>query len=136
MRALINSFKQIADDVMASNDERFGRTGYRLTAAIEELEEATEWMLDTLGDSMDGVLSSATPYCKLMGLAAGGCWLAKGALAASQRQEKGTAEADANRILEARYFAENHVPQARGLSSVVRGSADAFSLVTQEAIAH
>ncbi|MEM7428004.1 MAG: acyl-CoA dehydrogenase [Pseudomonadota bacterium] len=136
VRALIDGFKQIADDVMASNDERFGRTGYRLTAAIEELEDATEWMLDTLGENMDGVLSSATPYCRLMGLTAGGCWLAKGALAASQRQENGNAGADANRILEARYYAENHLPEARGLSSVVRGSADAFTLATPEAIAH
>ncbi len=136
VRGLIESFKQIADDVMALNDERFGRTGYRLTAAIEELEQATEWMLDTLVENVDGVLSSATPYCKLIGLTAGSCWLAKGALAASKRQENGDATGDESRILEARYFAENHLPQARGLSSVVRGSSEAFSLVTSDAIAH
>ena len=81
------------------------------------------------------MLASATPYCKLIGLTAGGCWLAKGALAASQRQDADTADADGNRILEARYYAENHLPQARGYSSIVRGSADAFPLATAEAIA-
>lgn len=136
VRGLIEGFKKIADDVMASNDERFGRTGYRLSAAIEELEDATEWMLDNLAENQDGVLSSATPYCQLMGLTAGGCWLAKGALAASQRQDDGDTAGDANRILEARYFAENQMPQARGLSSVVRGSSEVFTLATPEAIAH
>ncbi|MEM1197918.1 MAG: acyl-CoA dehydrogenase [Pseudomonadota bacterium] len=135
VRGLIDSFKEIADAVMASNDERFGRTGYRLTSAVEELEEATAWMLDTLPENLDKVLASATPYSKLMGLTAGGCWLAKGALAASQRQDAGTADADGVRILEARYFAENHLPQARGISSVVRGSADAFFATTPDAIA-
>jgi hypothetical protein len=135
VRGLIEGFKEIADAVMASNDERFGRTGYRLTSAIEELEEATAWMLDTLPDNLDKVLASATPFSKLMGLTAGGCWLAKGALAASQRQDEQTAEADGVRILEARYFAENHLPQARGYSSIVRGSADAFFAATPDAIA-
>ena len=93
-------------------------------------------MLDNLAENQDGVLSSATPFCQLMGLTAGGCWLAKGALAASQRQDNGDAAGDASRLLEARYFAENHLPQARGLSSVVRGSAEIFSLATPEAIAH
>lgn len=135
VRALIDSFKEIADAVMASNDDRFGRTGYRLTAAVEELEEATDWMLDTLPDNLDKVLASATPYSKLMGLTAGGCWLAKGALAASKRQDADSAEADGVRILEARYFAENHLPHARGYSSVVRGSADAFFAASPDAIA-
>ena len=70
----------------------------------------------------------------MMGLTAGGCWLAKGALAASQRQDEETADADSVRILETRYFAENHLPQARGYSSVVRGSADAFFATTPDAI--
>ncbi|MGI9484209.1 MAG: acyl-CoA dehydrogenase [Hyphomicrobiales bacterium] len=131
--SVISELKDIADEVMLANDESLGRMGYRLSAAIEEFEEATTWMLQTLNDNVDRALSSATPYLRLFGVTAGGCWLAKGALAAMRAEDEGE-DVRAFRVQLARYYAENHMPQARALSSTVRGGAHALDQLTPEAL--
>ncbi|MGI9372013.1 MAG: acyl-CoA dehydrogenase [Hyphomicrobiales bacterium] len=128
---VISELKDIADEVMQANDDSLGRMGYRLSAALEELEEATEWMLQALAQDTDQALSSATPYLELFGVTAGGCWLAKGALACLRGEASAQSSAH---VQTARFFAENEMPRARALSSIVRGSADMITNINPEAL--
>ena len=59
-------------------------------------------------------LASATPFLRLMSLTAGGTYLAKGAL---------SEDASSPRVALARFFAENLLTEAAGLSETVQGGA-------------
>jgi len=116
----ISELRQTAQDVMAINDPQLGRMGYRINGAVDALEEATDWLLQNGGDQPDLALAGATPYLRLFGLTTGGTYLARGALKALKAQENDKAPV-ASRIALARFFAENQLPQAHGLSSIIRG---------------
>ena len=96
--------KQAADAVRASNRPEFGRMGERLGEAIGALAEASRWMGGALRSNPDAALAGATPYLRLFGLAAGGVYLANGALAAARDGSSGGA---VQAIAVARFFAEN-----------------------------
>lgn len=120
--ALIAELRDTASDVMASNEPVFGRMGFRLNATIDELEEATQWLLGTIVEAPDKALAGATPYLKLFSLAAGGGFLARGVLSLSD--QNGNAASNNNRRLLARFFAENLVPEAGSLRRTITGGAD------------
>ena len=84
VEAYIGELKQTADEVRASNRPEFGRMGERLGEAVAALAEATRWMGGALRTNPEAALAGATPYLRLFGLAAGGIYLAKGALAAAR----------------------------------------------------
>ncbi len=132
----IKELRAITRDVLASNDPAFGCMGDRLSEALEALQDATDWMLRALGeDEEDRALASATPYLRLFGLATGGALLARGALGVSKRMNGKGGDEDAARILLARYFAENHLPETAALCSIVKGGAEVLALATPEQVA-
>jgi 3-(methylsulfanyl)propanoyl-CoA dehydrogenase len=121
---------QTADEVRRSNRPEFGRMGERLAEAVAALAEATRWMGGALRQSPDGALAGAAPYLRLFGLAAGGIYLAKGALAAAR---DAGANGQAQPILLARFFAENLATAAPGLKETVVAGAES-ALVSAEAL--
>ena len=120
MEAYIAELNATVDQVKASNQPAFGRMGDRLGEAVAALTEATVWMGEALATNQNGALAGATPYLRLFGLAAGGHYLARGALVAS-RDGGGI-----NHIALARFFAENLCVQAQGLADTVTGGADSI----------
>jgi 3-(methylsulfanyl)propanoyl-CoA dehydrogenase len=108
-----------ARDVKSVNRSELGRAGQRLASTVVALSEATAWIGDTLEKSPDLALASASPYLRLFGLAAGGHYLARSALAALR--EGGGAEMEHVALL--RFFAENLSVAGPGLaSSVISGA--------------
>jgi 3-(methylsulfanyl)propanoyl-CoA dehydrogenase len=122
---------QTADEVRRSNRPEFGRMGERLAEAVAALAEATRWMGGALRQSPDAALAGAAPYLRLFGLAAGGIYLAKGALAAAR---DGGGNGQAQPIAVARFFAENLATAAPGLKESIVAGADS-ALAPAEAIA-
>ncbi|MBC8050636.1 MAG: acyl-CoA dehydrogenase [Chitinophagales bacterium] len=108
----------IVRDVQASNEPSFGLMGERLAEALYALEETSRWLLTALKENPNAAMAGATPYLRLFGLAAGGTYLAKGALV-SARMENGDARAAKGRIALARHFAEHLVPETGGLKTAV-----------------
>jgi hypothetical protein len=100
--------------------------GERLSEAVAALAEASRWMGGALRSNPEAALAGAAPYLRLFGLAAGGTYLAKGALAAA-RDSAGDGQRQA--IAVARFFAENLATAAPGLKeTVVSGADSALSL--------
>ncbi len=125
VRAYIAELRQTVDDVQASNQPAFGKMPDRLGEGLDALAEASAWMLTQIQDNPEAALAGATPYLRLFGLAAGGVYLAKGALAATR--ENGSV---ANGYAElARFFAETQVPLAGGLALSVTAGADSLLAV-------
>jgi alkylation response protein AidB-like acyl-CoA dehydrogenase len=125
----ILELKQTADAVRASNRPEFGRMGERLGEAVAALAEATRWMGSALRSNPEGALAGASSYLRLFGLAAGGIYLAKGALAAAR---DGAVSGQAIAI--ARFFAETLATAAPGLKETVIAGADATLALTPEAL--
>ncbi len=110
----IGELRAIAQAVRASNRPAFGETAKRLADALDALEETTRYMQGLMADGrMKDALAGATPYQRLFGLAAGGAYLAKAALA----------DPDDARAVLARYFAENLIGETQSLAATVTGGA-------------
>ncbi|TJX03832.1 MAG: acyl-CoA dehydrogenase, partial [Mesorhizobium sp.] len=78
----IAELKAVANQVRTSNIPGFGRTADGLDQALDDLSQATRFLQGLLADSRsDAALAGATPYLRLISLAAGGAYLARGALA-------------------------------------------------------
>jgi alkylation response protein AidB-like acyl-CoA dehydrogenase len=102
----IAELREIADAVRASNAPGFGNSAERLTDALDALEAATAFLMTA---QPQDALAGATPYLRLFSLAAGGCYLAKGALAGGGE----------GRIALCRFFAENSLSETKALGGVV-----------------
>jgi acyl-CoA dehydrogenase len=123
MAAYLAELKATADAVRASNQPAFGRMGDRLGEAVALLAEATVWMGKALATDQNAALAGATPYLRLFGLAAGGHYLARGALVAAR--DGSMADTSAGHVALARFFAENLCVQASGLAAAVTQGGDA-----------
>jgi acyl-CoA dehydrogenase len=125
VKAYIKELRDIAARVKATNDPAFGATGAKLTAALDDLDRATDWLLAQLKSAPQNALAGATPYLRLFGNTAGGCLLADEALAAL-RLGDGAARTG-ERIALARFCAENIVVQSGGLASAVMEGAESVT---------
>lgn len=119
VREFIIELKETAAAVSASNLPGFGETAERLDAALADLEETTDWLLQALSDGkVAEALSGATPYQRLFGLVLTGIYLAKGGLA-----DAGDA-GQAARIALCRFAAENLLSETGTLKDrVINGAA-------------
>jgi alkylation response protein AidB-like acyl-CoA dehydrogenase len=115
-------------DVEASNRPEFGRMGQRMAEALAAFEKATAWMAEALARNPETALAGATPYLRLFGLAAGGHYLARCALAAA-RDGQG---ASPRSIALARFFAEHLSVASRGLAAAVTTGADSVLGLTPD----
>ena len=97
----------------------------RLREAAASLERATEWLLGRQHNDLMTALAGATPYLRLLALAAGGALLAEEALAA--RRLAGNAADAAGPTAIARFFAENLAVAAGGLAHTVIEAADSVN---------
>jgi alkylation response protein AidB-like acyl-CoA dehydrogenase len=126
--AFIGELQPTAEEVRASNRPEFGRMGERLGEAVAALAEASRWMGSALQSNPEAAMAGATPYLRLFGLAAGGVYLARGALAAARAGGQGQP------IVLARFFAENIATAAAGLKDTVVGGADSTLMLAPEAL--
>ncbi|HEY7553111.1 MAG TPA: acyl-CoA dehydrogenase [Hyphomicrobiaceae bacterium] len=126
--AHIGDLQKTLEEVRASNRPEFGRMGERLGEAVAALAEASRWMSSALQSDPEAAMAGATPYLRLFGLAAGGVYLARGALAAAR--DGGPTRS----IVLARFFAENLAITAGGLKEAVVGGADSTLMLAPEAL--
>ena len=106
-----------------SNLQGFGRTADALDAALADLTQATRFLQKLTADGrLDEALAGATPYLRLTSLAAGGAYLAKGALA------------DQGRIALCRFFAENLLGEVSALRARVIDGAESLAAASKTLI--
>lgn len=118
----IADLRETVDAVAASNAPEFGATAENLRDAIDALDTATTYLLETLPSHPAAALAGATPYLRLFGLAAGGTYLARGALNARSSDAH---DMDAATVL-CRFFAENLIGETASLARVVTTGAPAL----------
>ncbi len=97
--------------------------GEQLAGALAIARDTTEWLLERAASSPADLLAGATPYLRLMGVLTGGWMLTRGALAAHAlgAGDGGGfgAEFLGQRLVSARFFAAQVLPQVAGLAPAV-----------------
>jgi hypothetical protein len=132
VRAYIDELRAVAERARSENRPDFGRMGGCVSAALDELAGATEHLVAALENGRTAeALAGATPYLRLFGAAAGGAYLAKGALASID----GVNGPAALRIATARFFAERLLPECSALRVAVVDGAEAVLGIDPEMLA-
>ncbi|HEX8803448.1 MAG TPA: acyl-CoA dehydrogenase [Acidimicrobiales bacterium] len=99
--------------------------GDRLDAGLSAMRTATDWLLaDGLAEPVDA-LAGATPYLRLCGVVVGGWLLARSALVADRLAASGQGDAAflAQKVVTARFFCDQILPQVHGLVPAVTAGA-------------
>ena len=117
------------DGELAAAGPEVARTRAALAAGIDALAEATAWLAERAGRPAD-VLAGATSYLRLMAAVTAGWLMARSALAARADLAAGIGEPQAlrARVVTARFFCEQLLPQAAGLVPAVTAGADVLAL--------
>ena len=127
MKATVEALAGAGDELAVVHRE--------LVAAIDTLEQATNWILEQgLTDPVQA-LSAATPYQRLFATTAAGWLMGEQALVAKRLIDTGAGDADVAevKLVTARFFAEHLLPQVHGLLAPVRaGKADLFALTADQ----
>lgn len=115
VKGYIAELRAIADEVVSRTE--LGDTAACLSAALDDLDEATLYLQQALTEGrLTEALCGATPYLRLFGLAAGGAYLAKGALNGE----------DPGRAALCRFYAENLLNETAALKQRVIHGADSL----------
>ena len=102
-----------------------------LTDALDALNSATVWLAGQKPEEVDNTAAGATPYLRMFGIVLGGWLLARQAAVAAERLTAGEGDPAyfKAKIVTARFFAEQVVPQATALlGPVTRGGALLYAL--------
>jgi len=109
-----------------------------LAAGAAAVGEAIDWLLATFGHDIKAASAGAVPFLRLMGIVAGGWQMARAALAAEAKlaAREGDQAFYAAKISTARFYADQLLSQAPGLTAVVKsGGAGALSIDDQQFLA-
>lgn len=101
-----------------SNRPEYGTTADRLDRALDDAIAATDFLQLKIaqGEANHALAGATAPYLRLVSLAAGGAYLAKGALAGN----------DPARMALCRFFAENMLAETAPLNDRIITGADSL----------
>ncbi|MEK7266299.1 MAG: acyl-CoA dehydrogenase [Pseudomonadota bacterium] len=136
IKSFIQDVREEATIAKAGKREELKIIGARLFDAAEALKASTGWLLEAAKVDQEHVLAGATPYLKQFGNVAGGYYLARGALAAALAvREPGADKAYLNgRIAIARFYADNFLTEATGLTAAVTTGASPLTRLDPAAL--
>ena len=113
VRELLLEINETASELHSADLEGIARP---LEDAVQDMQAATEWLIENGGASTDDGLAGATPYLRMFGTTVGGWLLAKSALQAKKQIDEGNDSAFLHAKIEtATFFAEQLLPQVSGL---------------------
>ena len=92
MAALIGEMRDVEGQLGGSDNADFPAIRESLAIGIQALEQATQWMLQTIGADPDAALGASVNYMMLTGYVCGGWQMARAALAARARLMAGDDE--------------------------------------------
>jgi len=117
---LIAQMREI-DAPLSAMGAAYLATRTNLKSAIDALEAATRWLVDTCQRDPKAAAAVAVPYLELFGTVGGGWAMGRAAIIAQRRLEKPESDRaflQAN-IATARFYAEHVLPRARALADTV-----------------
>ena len=134
MVTLIAEMRAVEAQLHAADGVDFQALGGSLAAGIGALEGATQCVLQTIGQDPDAVLAASVNYLMLTGYVCGGWQMSRAALAAQSRLDSAGDESFCRtKIATAKFYAEQILPKASALLTVVRsGGSTALALAEEQ----
>jgi acyl-CoA dehydrogenase len=134
LSAALDDMRATARRLAESQQQELVIIGRRFLSAIDALEEATGFAVETLRENPREALAGAVPFLELAGIVCGGAQLARSAHIAARMLEAGDGDAKFLRakIATARHFADHcltHAPALR--DTVVHGAAGVLALAEE-----
>jgi alkylation response protein AidB-like acyl-CoA dehydrogenase len=115
-------------DALVASDGELAAIGKQLAEAHATLQHATDYLLANPASGP----AAATPYLRMCGIVTGGWLLARSAQAAQRLLDEGEGDPEqlAQKLVTARFYAEQLLPQAAGLApAVTAGPSDLLEAV-------
>jgi alkylation response protein AidB-like acyl-CoA dehydrogenase len=127
MREFLAAIEATASQAVGAGDD-LAVIGEQLAAAATTLREVTEWLLANAAADPNHALAGATPYLRMAGTVTGGWLLARAALAATELLDGDRGgfsdEFLRQKVITARFYATQLLPQAAGLAPAVTAGAE------------
>ena len=126
MLALIIEMQKVLPLLAASSDVNLKAYSKVLSAGIDELKRATEWIVTMWGANQAAVLAGAVPYLKLAGTVCGGWMMARAALVASRQLAAGGGDTGflKAKILTTRFYGDHIITLSAGFADAITTGAD------------
>ena len=124
-KELISEMRGVDGELAAAPGDDLATIRGHLSAGLDALTNATNWMTDAVAADMPRALAGSVPYLRMLGTISGGWLLAKGALTAQQALSQRSSQAIflEAKLMTARFFAEHRLAGAPGLLPAVAGGA-------------
>ncbi|MFA7292023.1 MAG: acyl-CoA dehydrogenase [Rhodocyclaceae bacterium] len=130
IKAVIATIRKLDADLAKQQGEHFAVIRSRLSAGVDALEQAADWIVANYSKDVRAVSVGAVPFLWLFGIVAGGWQMARAALVSQAKIDAGEKDAFyASKIVTTRFFADHQLSRAAGLAStVIDGAAGALAL--------
>ena len=128
--ALIAQMRLTATALAAGELSAIGKS---IAGAIDALDDATRWIVETFPQDPNAVYAVAVPYLKLFGTVGGGWMMARAALVAQSKRGQPAADTafyDA-KLATARFYCEHLLPQAAAFRHTVISGADSVMALAE-----
>ncbi|MFV3076962.1 acyl-CoA dehydrogenase [Niveispirillum fermenti] len=118
---LIKDMRAVAAEAAAQPGDDLATMAANLTDAIDAVETASKWLLDTGKADMTAVAAGAVNYLRMFGVAIGGYLTAKAMIAANNLLREPGADTSflEGKIITGRFYADQILPSVRGLLKIV-----------------
>jgi acyl-CoA dehydrogenase len=130
MAELIEEMRAVVGQLGGSDNSDFPAIRETLALGVEALEQATEWVLQTMRRDPNAAHAASVSYMMLTGYVCGGWQMARAAIAVRGMLASGGDEGFCRaKIATARFYAEQILPKTSALLTAVKsGASTAFAL--------
>jgi len=131
----LHELDTLLTDLSRTQHADLGAIFAQLSKAVDALEVATRWILEEGSHDQAAALAGSAPYLRLFGVVAGGANMARQAIAAADRIATGDGDTAFHgaKLATARFYAENILPQSRGLMTPITQGHESVMGLTEEA---
>jgi 3-(methylthio)propanoyl-CoA dehydrogenase len=131
---LITEMRRDADS-LARLGADFEASTRNMTHAVDSLESATRWLVQSYSGSPQSAAAVAVPYLKLFGTVAGGWMMSRAAVAAHSKLEDPQADTRflSAKLATARFYAEHILPHARAHADAVLEGSETVVAIGEDA---
>jgi acyl-CoA dehydrogenase len=134
-KEVLKTIRALDAELAKAPGDDFKAIRSRLAAGAAAMDECVDWIVERYGKDVKAVHAGAVPFLKLAGLVGGGWQMARAALAAQAKLEKGPGDAGflKAKVATVRFFADHILSQAPGLrDAVVQGAPGVLALADEQ----
>ncbi len=134
-KEVLKTIRALDAELAKAPGDDFKAIRSRLAAGAAAMDECVDWIVERYGKDVKAVHAGAVPFLKLAGIVGGGWQMARAALAAQAKLEKGPGDAGflKAKVATVRFFADHILSQAPGLrDAVVQGAPGVLALAEDQ----